>query len=343
MTTMQTGATDMTTEKRTDKGTMRALVQEGRGSADALHIRDIPVPELAPGRVIVKMRAASVNALDWHTTHGGLILDIVSKLMRSTDQPVRGVDLAGTVEAVAPDVTRFKVGDEIFGGSVATFAEYVRARQENVLLKPREISFEQAASLGVAGRTALQGLRDHAGVKPGDRVLIHGAGGGVGTFAVQIAKALGATVTAVTGPRNVDVISSLGADLLIDYSKEDVTRRAERYDAVLDIAGTRSVSSLRRTLKPGGMFVQVGATKGSWLGVFARIGSVALRSRLLKQRVKFYMAQGNVDDLAYLRDLILAGKLRPVIDRTYPLSEAREAVRYVGTGQARAKVVITSD
>jgi len=335
--------TDMATDTPSEKGTMRALVQEGRGSADVLHIREIPKPELIEGRVLIKMRAASVNALDWHSTHGGLILDVVSKLMRTQDVPVRGVDIAGTVVAVAPDVTKFKVGDEVFGGSAATFAEYVRARQESVLLKPREIPFEQAASIGVAGRTALQGLRDHAGVKAGDRVLIHGAGGGVGTFAVQIAKALGATVTAVTGPKNIDVVSSLGADLVIDYSKEDVAKRAERYDAVLDIAGTRSVSSLRRTLKPGGIFVQIGATKGSWIGVFARIGAVALRARLLKQRVTFYMAKSDPGDLAYLRDLILAGKLRPVVERTYPLSEAREAVRYVGTGRARGKVVIVSD
>jgi NADPH:quinone reductase-like Zn-dependent oxidoreductase len=275
--------------------------------------------------------------------HGGLLLDVISKLMRTQEQPIRGVDLAGTVEAIGPNVTRFKPGDEVFGGAPASFAELVRAREDQLLAKPRDLSFEQAASLGVAGRTALQGLRDHAQVKPGQRVLIHGAGGGVGTFAVQIAKALGAHVTAVTGPRNVDVVSSLGADEVIDYSKEDVTRRPQRYDAVLDIAGTRSVSDLRRVLAPDGMFVQVGATKGSWLGIFARIISVMVRARLLKQRVKFYIAQGRLDDLVFLKELIEAGKLRPVIDRTYPLSEGREAIRYVGSGQARAKVVITAD
>lgn len=321
---------------------MKALVQEGSGSADVLHVRDIPRPELREGTVLVRMRAASVNALDWHSTHGGLILEIAAKIMRQKDEAVRGVDLAGTVEAVGPDVTRFKPGDEVFGGAPASFAEYVRAREDRLLLKPHDLPFEQAATLGVAGRTALQGLRDHAMVKPGQHVLIHGAGGGVGTFAVQIAKALGAHVTAVTGPRNVDITRSLGADEVIDYTREDFVRRPQRYDAVLDIAATRSISDLRRVLTPNGIFVQVGAAKGGWIGVFARIINVAVRARVLHQRVKFFVAQTTPDDLVYLKDLIESGKLRPVVERTYPLLEAREAVRYVGSGQARAKVVITA-
>ena len=332
-----------TVEKSNVAGkTMKALVQEGYGSADSLHLRDIPIPELTEGRVLVRMRAASVNALDWHSAHGGLLLELISKAMRQKDEPVRGVDIAGTVEAVGPNVTRFKPGDAVFGGATATFAEFVRAREDRILLKPDALSFEQAATLGVAGRTALQGIRDHAQVKPGQRVLIHGAGGGVGTFAVQIAKALGAHVTAVTGPRNVDIVSSLGADEVIDYSKEDFARRPERYDSVVDISATRSLGDLRRVLKPNGMFVQVGAPKVGWIGVFARIINVMVRQRVLHQRVKFYVAQSGVEDLAYLRDLVEAGKLRPAIDRTYPLTEGREAVRYLGTGQARAKVVITA-
>jgi NADPH:quinone reductase-like Zn-dependent oxidoreductase len=323
--------------------TMKAVVQEGYGSADALHVRNIPRPVLMEGRVLVRMRAASVNALDWHSAHGGLLLEIIAKVMRQKDEPVRGVDLAGTVEAVGPNVTRFKPGDDVFGGAPASFAEYVRAREDRLLLKPRDLSFEQAATVNVAGRTALQGLRDHAQVKPGQRVLIHGAGGGVGTYAVQIAKALGAHVTAVTGPRNIDITKSIGADDVIDYTREDFARRPERYDAVLDISATRSVSDLRSVLTPNGMFVQVGAAKsGGWIGVFARIINVMVRARVLRQRVKFFVAQTIPEDLVYLRDLIESGKLRPVIDRTYPLSEAREAVRYVGSGQARAKVVITA-
>lgn len=323
--------------------TMKALVQEGRGSADVLHLRDVPMPELAEGRVIVRMRAASVNALDWHETHGGLLLEIMGKIMRTKDQPVRGVDLAGTIEAIGPGVTRFKPGDEVLGGAPAAFAEYVRAREDRLVLKPHGLSFEHAATLNVAGHTALQAVRDHGQVKAGQRVLIHGAGGGVGTFAVQIAKALGAYVTAVTGPRTVELARSLGADDVIDYTKEDLARRPERYEAVIDIAATRSISDLRRVLRPDGIFVQVGAAKnGGWLAIFGRIIGVVWRSRVLKQRVKFFVAQSPLSDLEYLVELIEAGKLRPAIERTYPLAEAREAVRYVGTGQARAKVVITA-
>lgn len=322
---------------------MKALVQEGHGSADSLHVREIPRPELTEGRVLVRMRAASVNALDWHTTHGGLLLDIIAKISRQKDAPVRGVDLAGTVEAVGPGVTRFKAGDEVFGSAPSTFAEYVLAREDRLLPKPPDLPFEQAATINVAGHTALQGLRDHAQVKRGQRVLIHGAGGGVGTYAVQIAKALGAHVTAVTGPANMELVRSLRADEVIDSSTADFTRRPERYDAVLDISATRSVRDLRRVLAPNGMFVQVGAAKhGGWIGVFARIIGVMVRKKVLRQRVTFYVAQSGLDDLVYLTELIAAGQLRPAIDRTYPLSEGREAVRYVGTGQARAKVVITA-
>ncbi len=342
--TTATGETETMDQAETSGGTMKALVQEGRGSADALHLRDIPRPQATEGRVIVRMRAASVNALDWHTTHGGLLLEIMGKLMRSKDEPVRGVDVAGTVVEVGPGVTRFKPGDEVFGSAVATFAEYVRAREDRLLLKPRDLPFEQAATLNVAGHTALQAVRTHAEVKPGQRVLIHGAGGGVGTYAIQIAKALGARTTAVTGPRNVDMVASLGADEVIDYTKEDFTQRRERFDAVIDIAATRSLSALRSVLAPNGILIQVGAAKhGGWIGIFARIIGLIVRSRLLGQRMKFFVAQNDRNDLAFLLELIAAGKLRPVIDRTYPLSEGREAVRYVGTGQARAKVVITAD
>ena len=331
--------TEMSDEHRQ---TMKALVQEGRGSADVLHLRDVPRPELREGRVIVRMRAASVNALDWHSTHGGLLIDIAAKIMRSKDAPVRGVDLAGVVEEVGPGVTAFKPGDEVFGSAIATFAEYVSAREDRLLLKPRDLSFEQASTVNVAGRTAMQALRDHAQVQPGQRVLIHGAGGGVGTFAVQIAKALGAHVTAVTGPRNVDLVRSLGADEVVDHTKEDFARRPQRYDAVIDISATRSVSALRRVLVPDGMFVAVGAAKhGGLVGILARLVAVMVRARL-GQRVKFFVARTVPEDLEYLRDLIQAGKLRPVVERTYSLSEGREAVRYVGTGQARAKVVITA-
>ncbi|MDP9251780.1 MAG: NAD(P)-dependent alcohol dehydrogenase [Chloroflexota bacterium] len=322
---------------------MRALVQEGYGSADALHLREIERPDVSEGRVLVRVRAASINALDWHAVHGMLVLRAISTLMRQKDEPVRGVDLAGIVEAVGPNVTRFAPGDEVFGGAPAAFAEYARAREDRLAPKPRNASFEQAASVGVAGRTALQGLRDVAQVKPGQRVLVNGAGGGVGTFAVQIAKALGAHVTAVTSTRNLDLVRSLGPDAVVDYKKEDFARSGERYDAVFDVAANRSISDLRRVLAPNGILVLAGADKRGGIAIFLRIGSAFVRLRLLKQRIKFFVADPNLEDLVVLKELIEAGKVCPAIDRTYPLSEGVEALRYVGTGQARAKVVLTID
>jgi NADPH:quinone reductase-like Zn-dependent oxidoreductase len=320
---------------------MKAIVQHGSGSADVLQLREIDKPVVTAGGVLIRVRAASVNALDWHSVHGGKMIQAVSTLMRQPEQPVRGVDVAGHVEAVGSGVTRFAPGDEVFGGAPAAFAEYAVARETGLVLKPRNLSFEQAAAVGVAGRTALQGLRDKAQVKPGQRVLICGAGGGVGTFAVQIAKALGAYVTAVTSTRNVELIRSLGPDEVIDYTQEDFTRRKERYDAVIDVAANRSVSDLRRVLSSNGTLVLVGADKRGGAAIFARILGAFARSRLLRQRIVFYVAKATQDDLVVLKDMIEAGKVCPAIDRTYPLSEAAEAVRYVGSGQARAKVVIT--
>lgn len=324
-----------------ETATMKAVVQEGEGSADVLHIRNVPRPVLLDDRVLIRVRAASVNALDWHSVHGGTLLTIAGKLMRQTEEPIRGVDVAGTIEAVGKDVTGFRVGDEVFGSAIATFAEYARARQDRIAIKPATMSFEEGASMGVAGYTALQGLRDIAGVKPGQRVLVYGAGGGVGTFAVQIAKALGAHVTAVTGPRNVELVRGLGPDEVLDHTRDDVARRAERYDVVLDVAATRSLSDLRHALAPGGILVLVGADKRGGLAIFTRIISALVRARVLKQRVKFFVAKNDVQDLLKLKALVEQGKLRPAIDRTFPLDQAAEAVRYVGTGQARAKVVIT--
>ena len=322
---------------------MKAIIQDGYGSADVLHLREIERPVLTEGRVLVRVRAASVNALDWHTVHGIAVVRAISALMRQVDNPVRGVDLAGVVEAVGPGVTRFAPGDEVFGGAPAAFAEYALAREGGLVSKPRGLSFAQAAAIGVAGRTALQGLRDVGRVQPGQRVLICGAGGGVGTFAVQIAKALGAHVTATTGTRNLDLVSALGPDEVVDHTTEDFTRRAARYDVIFDVAANRSLSDLRRVLAPGGTLVMAGAAKRGGLAIFVRIAGALVRSRLLRQRVVFYMAKANVEDLVVLKELIEAGKVCPAIDRTYPLSEAVEAVRYVGSGQARAKVVITMD
>ncbi len=221
-----------------ETATMKALVQEGEGSADVLHIRNIPRPVLLDDRVLIRVRAASVNALDWHSVHGGRLLTIAGKVMRQKEQPIRGVDVAGTIEAIGKDVTQFRVGDEVFGSGIATFAQYVRAREDRITEKPASLTFEEAACMGVAGYTALQGLRDIAGVTPGQRVLVYGAGGGVGTFAVQIAKALGANVTAVTGPRNIELVRGLGPDEVLEHGHDDVARRAS--------ATTSSSTSPRR-------------------------------------------------------------------------------------------------
>lgn len=321
--------------------TMKAIVQEGSGSADVLHVREVERPAITADRVLVRVRAASVNALDWHTVHGGFLLTVISALMRQKDFPIRGADLAGVVEEVGADVTQVRPGDEVFGMGKGTFAEFASAPGGTLVQKPKQLSFAEAAAIGVAALTALQGLRDKGQVKPGQRVLIFGAGGGVGTFAVQIAKALGAHVTAVTGPKNIELIRSLGADALLDYSKEDVLKRAERYDLVLDVAATRSLGELRRALVPGGTLVMVGASKtGGMAAIFARIAGQLVRQRILGQRVIMFVAHNSLADLTFLKELVEAGKLRPVIDRQYPLSQAAEAVRYLGSGQARAKVVI---
>ena len=322
---------------------MKALVQDGSGSADALHLREIGLPAVANDRVLVKVHAASVNAADYHMVHGAPIVGVIGKMLRQPRPcPIRGVDVAGVVHAVGKDIMALRPGDEVFGMGTGTWAEYAIGSERTLLPKPARLSFAEAGAIGAAGLTALQGLRDHGHLRAGQRVLIYGAGGGVGTFAVQIAKALGAHVTAVTSTRNLDLVRPLGADELVDHTTEDVAKRVERYDVILDVAATRSFRDLRRILVPGGTIVCAGAAKrGGWLGILGRLLAMIFRSRVLRQRVVFYIASTRRDDLTYLKELIEAGQLRPVIDRTYPLTEAREAVRYAMSGQGRAKVVIT--
>src|SRR2546426_1391395 len=319
---------------------MKAIVQDGYGSADVLHLREIDKPVIADDRVLLRVRAASVNALDWHTVHGALLIRLITKLLRQPNFPVRGVDVAGEVEAVGKNVTRLRPGDEVFGIARGTFAEYATGLEERLLAKPPQLSFAQAATIGVAGATALQGLRDRGQLKPGQRVLINGAGGGVGTFAVQIAKALGARVTAVTSTRNLDVVRAMGPDDLIDYTREDITKRPERYDVILDVAANRSFSAMRRLLTPSGRLVVTGAAKGSMLAVMWRAIVPLVRKRFGNRWLVPFLASVTHEDLLGLKEFAEAEKLRPVIDREYPLSETAEAVRYVGSGQARAKVVI---
>ena len=277
--------------------------------------------------------------ITWCTVPGS---SCIGKLLgQSRPNPIRGVDVAGVVEAVGKNVTNLRPRDEVFGMGTGTWAEYATGTERSLLLKPTRLSFVEAGAVGVAALTALQGLRDHGQVRPGQRVLIYGAGGGVGTFAVQIAKALRAHVTAVTSTRNMDLVRRLGADELVDYTQEDVAKGDERYDIVLDVAATRSIRDLRRMLVPGGTLVCAGAAKrGGWLGILARLLVVIFRSRVLHQHVVTYIASTRREDLAYLKELIEAGQLRPAIDRTYPLEEGREAVRYAMSGRGRAKVVI---
>ena len=326
------------------KTTMKAIVRERYGSPDALEFKDIDRPVIDDDSILVRVRAASINAYDWHMMRGAPFLVRTSEGLRKPKNRAMGVDVAGQVEAVGKNVTKFRPGDEVFGARLGSLAEYVRGTEKSFLVaKPANLTFEQAAAVNMAGTTALQGLRDHGQIKPGQRVLINGATGGVGTFAVQIAKALGAHVTAVCSTRNVELVRSLGADEVIDYSKQDFTRTAQRYDLIFDVAANRSLADLSRVLNPTGTLVGVGAAKGgrSMAPILFRILGHALYSRFAKQKMGSFMAKNSKDDLLALKDLIEAGKVKPVIDRTYPLSETANALRYLEEGHARGKVVIT--
>jgi NADPH:quinone reductase-like Zn-dependent oxidoreductase len=325
---------------------MKAVVYTRFGPPDVLEIRDIKKPVPNDDQVLIKVRAAAVNPLDWHFIRGTpYIMRLMMVGIRKPKDPRLGVDYAGTVETVGRSVTQFKPGDEVFGNKSGAFAEYLCARADRAItLKPANVTFEQAAGVPVAALTALQGLRDHGKVQPGQKVLINGASGGVGTFAVQIAKTLGADVTGVCSGRNVDLVRSLGADHVIDYTKEDFSKGDERYDVILDNVGTQSLSKFRRVLKPNGICVMIGGggpNEGKWVGPMARPIKAMLISPFISQKMGMMMAQGNKDDLNILADLMQSGKVTPVIDRTYPLSQIREAMTYLEAGHARGKVVIT--
>lgn len=319
---------------------MKALLRQGSSSGDRLHLSEVERPSITDDRVLVRVRAASVNAADWHTFSGGRMVSAIAWAMRTPVPSIRGTDLAGVVEAVGKTITRFKLGDEVFGSGLGSFAEYALAKEDRLALKPPHLSFAEAASLPIAGVTALQGLRDRAHVQPGQCVLVYGAGGGVGTFAVQVAAALGARVTAVTSTRNLEVVQTLGAAEVIDYTKDDVTRRNQRYDVIFDIAAVSPLSDLARILESGGTLVLAGAAKGGMLDILGRLAGAQLRSRFRGQHVLSFLARITQEDLQALAKLAEAGKLRPAIDREYPLVEVGEAMRYLGSGQARAKVVI---
>ncbi len=323
--------------------TMKAIVRERYGSPDVLKLRDIDRPVIDDDGVLVRVRAASINAYDWHMMRGSPSLVRLMAGLRRPKSTAMGVDLAGEIEAVGKNVTEFRPGDEVFGQRVGALAEYVRGTAKSFLVpKPAGLTFEQAAAVPMAASTALQGLRDKGQIKPSQRVLINGASGGVGTFAVQIAKAFGAHVTAVCSTRNVDQARSLGADEVIDYTREDFTRGGRKYDVILDVASSGSLSSRRRVLEPNGTLVGVGAANNDGTAsIVAGLLETAVLSRFGNQKMPFFLAKNSKEDLLVLKELIEAGKVRPVIDRTYPLNQTAEAIRYLETGHARAKVVIT--
>jgi NADPH:quinone reductase-like Zn-dependent oxidoreductase len=322
---------------------MKGVVYRCYGSPEVLRYEDIPKPTPADNEVLVKVHAASVNPLDWHYMEGTPYMLRIDAGFGRPDNPRLGVDFAGTVEAVGSGVTRFKPGDEVFGGKFGAFAEYVAVREDRALtLKPDNITFEQAAAVPIAAVTALQALRDTGQLRPGQKVLINGASGGVGTFAVQIAKSLGAEVTGVCSTRNLDLVRSLGADHVIDYTQEDFTQGTQHYDLILDNVGTHSLLQYKRVMNPKGIYTMIGTTNpGNWFAWLAIPIKGMMLSKFVDQKFGMTMAELNKNDLATLGALMQSGKLTPVIDRRYQLSGASEAVRYVEAGHARGKVVLT--
>ena len=303
-----------------------------------LRIADIARPAVGPGQVLVRVRASSVNAGDWRRVRASPSVVRVVEGIRRPRAATPGGDVAGIVEEVGAGVTALRPGDAAFGVRTGAFAEFVSGSA--FVAKPANLSFEEAAAMPIAGMTALQALRDKAGVSPGQRVLVNGAGGGVGTFAVQLAKAMGTEVTGVTSSESVDLVRSLGAHDVIDYTKEDFAGRSQRYDVIIDIGGTPSLAACRRALTPDGVLVLVGAGKGRG-GPLARLVAGTARQRVLRQRIVGFIAKVTTEDLLALKELAEAGKVCSVVDRTYPLGETAEALRYVEQGHARGKVVIT--
>jgi NADPH:quinone reductase-like Zn-dependent oxidoreductase len=324
---------------------MKAVGQQRYGGPEVLEVRELDQPGVAGDQVLVRVRAAAVNARDWHVMRGdpkiARLMDPATFGLRAPKK-VLGTDFAGVVEAVGPDVRRLKPGDEVFGEAPGAFAEYVVAPESVVDTKPANLTFEQAAALPLAANTALVGLRDVAALKSGQRLLINGASGGVGTFAVQIAKAFDAHVTAVCSTKNVDLVRTLGADEVIDYTRDDFTR--QRYDVVLDLVGNRSLGDLRRALTPKGLLILSGGgvfNGGSVFGPVALIMSGVLMSRFVSQRIVTFDAKPSAENLTTLRSMAESRQLIPAIDRTYPLADTADALRYVETEHARAKVILT--
>jgi NADPH:quinone reductase-like Zn-dependent oxidoreductase len=320
---------------------MKAIVYTQYGSPDVLQLTEVEKPTPADEEVLIKIHAASVNPLDWHFMRGTPYLVRIIAGLRKPKVTRLGVDVAGRVEAVGRKVTQFKPGDEVFGTCRGAFAEHVCASENKLALKPENSSFEDAAAVPVAAITALLGLRDKGRIQPGHKVLVDGASGGVGTFAVQIAKSFGAEVTAVCSTRNMDTARSIGADHVIDYTQEDFTQSGLRYDLILGANAYHSIFDYRRALSGNGIFVGAGGRVQSLPGMLLSMLLISFLSLIGSKKLCFFLAKGNKKDLVSLKDLLEAGKVVPVIDRRYPLSDVAEAVRYLEAGHAQGKVVIT--
>jgi NADPH:quinone reductase-like Zn-dependent oxidoreductase len=313
---------------------MKAILNREYGPPDALRLEDVPRPTIGDDQLLVRVWAASVNPFDWHLMRGKpLFVRLLVGLRRPKGGGLLGVDVAGVVEAVGANVTEFTPGDKVFGSSTATFAEYTVGHEQNFVPSPENLSLEEAAALPGAGATALQAVRDHGGVKAGQKVLVNGAAGGVGSFAVQIAKSLGAHVTGVCSTTNLEFVRSLGADEVVDYTVADFTHDLQ-YDVIIDNVGNRTLRTLRHALAPGGTVVAVGG------GMSRKLGTKLL-ARFVEQRLVTFIAKVSKADMVVLKELSEAGKIAPAIGRTYPLSETPDAIRYVETRHARGKVVIT--
>lgn len=320
---------------------MRAVVQDRYGPADVLELREVERPRQRDDEVLVRVHAAAVDPGVWHLMTGLPYLVRLGYGLRAPRSRVRGADLAGRVEAVGPGVTGLRPGDEVFGVCDGSFAEYAVARPRSLAPKPATLTFEEAAAVPTSGLTALQGLRDVGGVRAGHEVLVVGAAGGVGSFAVQIARALGAQVTGVCSGAKAELVRSLGARHVVDYAREDFTRAGRRYDVILDTAGNRPLSALRRALAPRGTLVVVGGEGGGrWIGGVDRQLRAMLLSPFVRQRLRAFVSTARSEDLAVLKDLIEDGKLAPVIERTYALAEVPTAVRHLEAGRARGKLVV---
>jgi NADPH:quinone reductase-like Zn-dependent oxidoreductase len=321
---------------------MKAVVRDTYGSVDVLRLGEVAKPVAGDGEVLVRVHAAGVDQGVWHLMVGmPYVMRLAGFGIRAPKNPLLGYDVAGRVEAVGANADQFRPGDEVFGTCRGSFAEYAVARIDRLASKPVNVSFDQAAATPISGYAALQAVRDNGKVEAGQRVLIIGAGGGVGTFAVQIAKADGAVVTGVCGTSKVELVRSIGADDVIDYTKQDVGDDGDRYDVILDIAGNRPLSQLRRALTPRGTLVIVGAEDaGDWIGIRRQLRAAAL-SPFVRQKLGFYISKERSQDLEELRKLLEAGAVRPFVDRTFPLDEVPEAIRYLRDGRARGKIVIT--